>query len=505
MCMKIHISPLSALVTVVGLSLSVTNPSLAHAFPSQLNSLKTFMAPTAQSLGCASFKDDFWDMVDQFPINGSSFATTADVHQSLADLMMSPRFAKLTGPERDQVAEKLTNLYQFVIQSTAQTQNTDQALELLSALELGDRTSPEKEAFQNAIGARFQEIENLLPLGTLECAQPVKAEALAPTFSDNSMLGTWQRSRSPVVFGALKAIATAYQSCDAGNLAPVNHATPDIKGITITGHHSDGIGNVRKISDLKGLLETDYYFTHYNKPSSNCFDVRSSPMIYNYGGKPYTTSSAGATMNFFRRAGSGGQTLGIDCSGYVYSSLAAAGLKVKKDGRLKTTGVYGISARMYMNPKGNGLTCLNNVTFNSDDSLHAGDILASGGHVTIIESVGHDPFGVAGFTKESECAKANMSGARMNFNILQSSPVKNGMGINKITVAEFLVTETNLADGLLQHAADACLAHVRHSSVLTHSKTTAIVRHLGTKECQDQTVPLAHESCIDSCPATVAL
>ena len=504
--MKIHISVLSVLV----LSFHVSNLSSAQASVQQsrysTNELKTFLAPATQSLGCAEFKDDFWDIVEYFPLNSLSFAPAHDLQQSLSELLQTQRFANFTGPEKDRAASKLSELYQFVVQATLKMKTSQETLELLSALELGDRTTPEKSAFQIDFNARLRDLDNSIAPGQLECPQSqpkLQAELNSPSFPANSMLGTWQRTQAPAVFGALKALATAYQSCEAGNLAPINNMVPDVNGIVITGTHPNGVGHTRKISDLAALLQTDYYFTHYKKPSSNCFDVRSNPLIYNYGGKPNTNANAGAAMDFFTHAGSGTTaTLGIDCSGYVFSSLAAAGLKVKKEGRLKTTSVYGINAQMYMNPKANGLTCLDPVTFNGVETLHPGDIMASSGHVAMIASVGNDPFGVAGFTKEADCTKANMSTSRLNFAILQISAAKNGIGINHITATEFLVEEFKFADGLLQYAVDACLAHVRHSAVAAHATTVGLVRHLDSVDCQDQAAPLAHENCIDSCPAT---
>jgi hypothetical protein len=126
---------------------------------------------------------------------------------------------------------------------------------------------------------------------------------------------------------------------------------------------------------------------------------------------------------------------------------------------------------MWMNPQANGLTCFDYAKFTKAQSLHPGDVLASHGHVILIESVGADPFGIASFTAESDCTAANMSVARFDFTILQSSNVKNGIGIDRIRAADYLAAGGDMAEAMVLHAVSACLAKTRDTTVIAKAKT----------------------------------
>lgn len=312
------------------------------------------------------------------------------------------------------------------------------------------------------------------------------------------MLETWRKSRHPAVYGALKTIATSYQSCEAGQRPAMTSDTRNVEGISIVGTHPNGVGRIRAISDLPRLLRTDYYLLSYERPSSSCFKIQSSPLIYDYGGKPSTDTGTDAVLDLFRNAGTGGQVLGIDCSGYVYSALATAGLKLKSSGRLKAIGVHGVNASMLMNPRSNGLTCLDLVTFTSRETLKPGDLLASSGHVVMIESVGPDPLGIASITRESDCKRTNISLSRLDFTILQSSPSKGGIGINHMRAADYLADGGSMATAMIEHAVNACLAKFR-GPIVSKSSSANLVRHKGTSECLDRPVRLAREECIAGC------
>ncbi|HVK62684.1 MAG TPA: hypothetical protein VM432_14090, partial [Bdellovibrionales bacterium] len=394
---------------------------------------------------------------------------------------------------------------------------------VLSAIELGDRTTPEKVEIQDKLKEKLAELDaftsDLKKAGALACtpaatptpgnsatpppgsvATPTPTPTPTPVPATDTLFERWKATRHPAVYGALKTISVAYQSCSAGLSKALDGDTPSLKGISIVGTHSDGVGSKREISSLDQLISSQPYLQSYVKPANgtNCFDVRANPMIYDYGGKPYTTSDQESTFNLFKNAGSGTSVLGIDCSAYVYVSLASAGFKVKVSGRLKAIGASGISSSMYANPEGNGLTCLQHASFETTSSLKPGDIVAKSGHVFLIESVGADPFGIKGFTSVDQCKLSNMSISRFDFTILQSSSSKNGIGIHRAKASAYL-QGNSMGTGLLSHAVNACKARFGSSTVVSKVSGLSVVRHSGSSDCRDTSIKIERESCVSSC------
>jgi hypothetical protein len=469
----------------------------------------------ASSVGCAqAFEDDFWDGLYDFILLKRPFASRADLAASLEPAFERGRLVDAGPAERAEIRAAILDLYDLLTVETVAKlgiglSHSKELLGALTALEVGDRTSPEKTALQNRIRASFEQVQAIATRAGMisGCPAPVQAPSapLSGPASGNSLRATnlleqWSRSRHPAVYGGLKALATAYQSCEAGVLPAIVKETPDTAGISIVGKHPDGVGNRRMVTDLSAFLRTEYYLKQYLRPQAvGCFDVQKSPMIYDYGGKPYTDTAPGATLDFFKNAGSGTSVLGIDCSGFVFSAFASAGLKFKKAGRLKPIDVYGIPARMYLDPQTNGLTCFDRVRMTKTEGMAPGDVVASAGHIFIIESVGADPFGIARITNPAECRTENISAANFDFTILQSSPTKGGIGINKIRAADYLPESKAMLVGLIDHAVSACLARTTGKSVMTKSSSASLVRHLGTPECSTQPVRLAREECVSSC------
>ena len=295
-------------------------------------------------------------------------------------------------------------------------------------------------------------------------------------------------------------MATAYQSCEVTEVDPLTEETPKVGGIKIVGTHPSGGGYIREISDLNLLLTTHPYLSDYKQPLSTCFPVLQHPGIYDYGGKPYAESGRIDTLNLFRNAGTGSKELGIDCSGFVYTALASAGLKLKKTGRLKAIGVYGVSASMMKNPQNNGLTCLNEVIFTPTQSLRPGDILASSGHVFLIDSTGPDPLGIGQITKIENCDDQHISPFDFDFTLIQSDPSKGGIGLNRMKAVDYLMTSLTMAEAMMEHAVKACQAKLLHQNVKSKSTLASLVRHSGTEDCTDNELELTQVSCITSCP-----
>jgi hypothetical protein len=244
---------------------------------------------------------------------------------------------------------------------------------------------------------------------------------------------------------------------------------------------------------------THFYIKRFVERDSHCQNIRDNPPIYNYGGKPFASHEIDSPLNFFRRSGSGSNTFGIDCAGLVFSNLAAAGLKLKANSTLKAVNVYGVSSAMFRNPQSNGLDCIQKVTFTAGASLKAGDIISAPGHTTTVYDVGEDPFGISRITKLIDCKSSNIVSSRFDFSIFQSAPIKNGLGVNRISMNDYLKWDSSWRPGLIFYALKACRAKFGVISSTPYPNGLSIVRHKGTSECLTSPLHLVSEDCVSAC------
>lgn len=352
---------------------------------------------------------------------------------------------------------------------------------VLAELEIGVRTTEIHAAAVDLVSRSFSKVQTAGSALKTSCNK-----------NDDEVFTT---PGSPV-YGARKVLAVAYQSCQASALPEMTSSTPSVSGILDLGDRGDG-GHTRKIGNLAALLASNYYLRNFVAANSSCFDVRQDPPIYNYGGKPFTSARDPYLLDLFTHVRTGGPTLGIDCSGYVFSALAAAGLKLDPDPSkiMKADLVWGAGSGSFKNPQGNNMRCLQPLS--GGDVLQAGDIVAIVGHVFMIDSVGDDPFGLSGVSSAASCASLNSS--RFDFVIAQSAPIKGGIGISRIRAADYMPESSTIRNGLLKYAAAACRARFGLAPGLS-SPDLSIVRHLRTPAC---TAPaplrLAHEECVRAC------
>lgn len=491
--------------------------SLAESSAPNLVIAEPLVAKSVDHLLCRDFDDWTWDAIDAFPLNAEPFPPRAALSQLFSLKLEATRQWQET--DLTAMSQAFGELYQLLSSDALETLHVDvrsqsQTLHALSALELGDRSTTAKAMLQLQIRKAFQKLQSIA-LRAKNLSEPVDCQT-SPEDTELSTHPRTGRARTgqnvnSVVYGALKAMATAYQSCSVLDLPAMTKATPNVQGIEVVGHHHDGVGDLRKITDLDAFLRTNYYFVNQTststkgssestKPTSkSCFDVHASPLIYNYGGKPYVGVGENPALDFFKIAGDGGNVLGIDCSGFVYSALATSGLRLTRGKKIKAIYAQGIGSEMFANPEDNGLSCLHHVDFQYNESLRAGDILATDGHVVIIVRVGADPLGLKNFASDSECARDNVSVDNFDFDIVQSSTSKNGIGVNKSAASGYFEKDMKLTAGLKALTVQACHAHFRHSTIASSSDEASLVRHIGTSDCLDDAIALAHESCVASC------
>lgn len=376
----------------------------------------------------------------------------------------------------------------------------------LALLEVEDPFVAEGVILQNKIHKQFVKLNSIAKKLALNCTseknptQPVDPTPVAnpgEITNENLLLPELKKQLVPIVYSATKIIGVAYQSCEAMKYRAIASEDNSVEGIKITGKHSDGVGSKRIISDINAFLKTNFYLRKYERPSTICHDVKKDPLIYDYGGKPYTNDGE---LNLFKNAGSGTSVLGMDCSGYVFTALANAGLKLQSGTALRAQQATAYGSGSYKDPVKAKLDCLDTATFNSSLNLKEGDIGAVNGHVFIFGHVGEDPFGIKKFRSSTECSASKISSRDFDFEIYQSSPSKNGIGINRQRGADYLETNSNIQNAIVDYAVQACKAQFSSAKVKPKNSYLSIVRHKGTPQCLSATVvPVAKEACITEC------
>ena len=306
---------------------------------------------------------------------------------------------------------------------------------------------------------------------------------------------TMRQNLHPLVYGARKVMSTAYQSCSVLDL-PLMPTEHDIQGIYITSKHSSGNGWRRDISDLNAVNASHYYLSQMSIPNSGqCLNIHSYPLIYDYGGKPSTSLHS---INLFKNAGSGSKALGVDCSGFVTSAMASAGLRLKPKVFIRPIHVKGINSWMFKNAHRNNLSCLRQQDITSENPLQSGDIIASNSHIFIVEYIGSDPFHLHSIRNSSECHSSKIKLSQFDFSIIQSSAHNNGVGINRMHIREAVVN-TTIGRGLRKTASRACYTYFGKNAH-TNINEISILRHaFNIPACRDREIYLEKQECLNSC------
>lgn len=442
-----------------------------------------FAQNLSASLGCSQFRDLFWNELYR---QVQSLDSTESLKNKKFDQI-------ITGDTQvDLLSAELTQLLLKEAPMLLKIKNKHQLLEVLTALELGDQSTSVKKTLYQKADYFLSKIEQHARNYNIQCEHEDEEKIIRKSRVQKSFLPN-------AGSGVRKTLATFYQSCSTLDLVPLKYADESVQGISITGTHSDGVGKKRVVSSVSKVNATHHYLKNLSSPAEQCIDVRLNPPIYDYGGKPYASSALDSPLDFFRNAGSGTSAMGTDCSGLVFANLASVGLKLKSSTALKAISVNGISSTMLSNPSANGLDCLERVSFSATESLREGDIISKPGHTVSVYSVGVDPFGISGITKISDCVSSKISSSRYDFTLVQSSPIKNGIGVNRISGSDYVKLQSSWAAGFTFYALKACRAKFGTISNSASSDKFAIVRHKGTSNCIAEPIVLTGETCTNSC------
>lgn len=459
--------------------------------------LKTYLLEQKSIPSADTLKTAFHEQVEQLAAN-SPQVSGQDVKRLKANLDRLVDTLLVEAPQGERVA------------------TPEELLILLSAMDVGDQSTPFRAYVQtkvrqdlSALSKTVQALDATCPAGSDENAS---SEIVDTPSSDEEAVGAIEaterdyafhkqqalnRGENLATFGGRWAFATAYQSCQSLQLPSMDARTPDVQGIAIVGTHPDGVGRKRSIASLSKVQSTHYYVKDMTSYGSGCFNVRQNPLIYDYGGKPYATTAADSPIDMFKNNGNGTSVLGIDCSGYVFSSLATAGLRLKEGRALKASDSWAWGSSSYVEPQQNGLTCLSKISVASKSTIKAGDIVAVYGHVLLIDKVGADPFGIGNARTEADCS--SLKSDKFDFSVAQSSPSKEGIGLNYFDAKVYLQTSSKMKTGLEKYAYYTCLSKFNGKTYTPNVGTLSVVRHKGTANCVAPRVKMARESCIASC------
>lgn len=467
-----------------------------------LESLQPKAEQAVQRWACDDLQSSLFDVAYAALIDLKTIPTQAEF------LKLFEGISSQKKTEFDQVEflKTIGDFYEIILSQSHD--GVESMLEKVAAAELGSQENAEAQKVQRDLSAVKQRWLEAVAKNQGKCEPsvdnnveiPEKGPEGAPTENPGAKAKENLKkviNQNSIVYGAAKTLATAYQSCEASNKLPMNSETPEVQGIGIIGSFPGGMGQMRVIQNLQELLRSNYYFQRF-QPSEKCIDVRKSPLIYDYGGKPYTPTAKNV-INLFINAGLGTAALGIDCSAYVFTAIAAAGLKLSPEKKIKPILVHGINAVLYKEPEKNGMSCFEKISVGEAGTLRAGDIAAKKNHVMIIQSVGADPLGIAKAKTAVQCSQ--ITSRNFDFVVAQSSASKNGIGINRFVAKDFLKESYVMRTGLEKYAQAACNARLQGRNILISGLEVQVIRHKLTASCIEQPIELVGESCVSDCLA----
>lgn len=377
-------------------------------------------------------------------------------------------------------------------------ERNDNLVEIATQLKLEDSESTQRQQLIQETKEKITNLSSKLKTKGVEChslAPPAiwpgkeepRQDPVPNPPSDNP-------SNPPVIKSEIKkamekVFAVTYQSCEVLQQAPLTLDVPRLEGIKEDCCSPDGRGRLRTISNLKALLKTHYYL-QAPLSGNQCFDVRANPLIYDYGGRPnYTKGSTGA-LNFFKNLG-GTKVLGYDCSALVYSVLLGGGFRLMPNKPFVASDVVGAQSRQFINPEAKGWSCFQRITMTPSKSIEVGDIVSFDGHVVMVYSLGKDPFGLE---KINNCNDVSLN--HFDFTVFQSSPSKDGIGVNVYQAKDYLREGDRMAEIFLDYAKNACVSKSQGRNIQLKRSEYSIIRHKNSSECRTQPVSFANESCV---------
>ncbi len=367
-------------------------------------------------------------------------------------------------------------------------EDNENILELATQIKVEDSSSELRKRMISDIQEKIKTISSKLKSKGMECPPLVKSKVAEKSSAIKIQGFVSQNPVKSLIKKIMeKVLAVTYQSCEVLKLRPLTAKVPNVEGIQEKCCHGNGM--MRTISNLNSLLRTNYYL---QSPLSGpqCFPIKENPLIYDFGGRPNFTRGLEGKLDFFSNLG-GTHVLGYDCSALVYSVLLGGGLRLKSNKPFVASDVLAAQSKQFISPEASGWDCLKRITLKPKHSIEVGDIVSFNGHVVMVYSTGEDPFGLRNL---KSCNDVNIQS--FDFNVFQSSPSKEGIGINVYEAKDYLVESDRMAEIFLDYARSACLSQKQNRNIYLKRKAYSIIRHTQTPECQTEPVSFENESCV---------
>ena len=452
------------------------------------------------SVSCDDFKSHIWTHIYSTLFHKTPPPAPSTVQREVKSFAKNYLLKKgVNNKTIRQFAQNFSNIYEqalnFFSDKTALTIMEEIALiELMDEDEDFFHTHPKLAQFVSELNSTFDAIQTIIAPLNLKCE--VKKVTPINLTHFPALRKPQEPELHPLVYGARKVMATAYQSCQVLNLPLVHSKVTKVRGIRKISNHEGG-GVNRSISSLSQVKASHYYLKKINPTSSsNCPNILNNPLIYDFGGKPFVSMYPYPQINLFKNAGSGSHILGLDCSGFVMSSIATAGLRVKKNKPMKGSYISGISSWLFKDSS-NDLNCFDQVTKDPfSKPLASGDVIAVSGHIMIVDQLGKNPLGIKNLSSVSQCNRKNITPNKLNFSIIQSSSDLNAIGINRMHIRS--TGHTQLKNGLVEWAIYNCKKKWNPHSTFKNNNIS-ISRHILTPECQEPPMYLLGQECVPDC------
>ena len=456
------------------------------------NKLETAQKDLSQhiedNLACKNFRSELFNSFYQYVDLQKSLPSAQNIGDHLAELLKQRKIPAGKEHLRNELAAEiktLTALMTTDISEHLRPADSQEHLQKIIELEFEDISSDENVFLNKKMQQSLVRIDRLAQQMDLTCTAPETTTPALPP------LPVSQNIPSLSLLGGHLAMATAYQSCHSLRLPAMTTSTEDVQGVIRT-TKVDNVGYRREYGDLS-LIQKTHYYLQGGSYGGACQSILSQPMIYDYGGQPVVLSQK---INFFVNSG-GGSALGIDCSAFISSALATAGLPYSSKIDNKPIFIRQNSAK-FINPKTAGWNCFDRISLTPSQSIFPGDIMAIRGHVVMIDETSNDPFGIKNIVSRKDCEQ--LSYQNFNFIVLQSSPSKGSIGINRYQARDYLAESTGMRSSFLAYAKMACYSQVDKRNYSLIDNSAGIIRHKGTRECKASRVELTHEACINQCP-----
>ena len=447
----------------------------------------------SKSLGCTNVKskvfDAYYEMIDHEQFIPTIKNINFEIDTKLDSIFSAKNLSAPSAADVIALKTELHSLTESLLSESKVNPNITwkEQIQKLIEYEMEDQSHSKIINTTSAINQHFLNIKALSEKMDLPCH-----ENSDPSKSENSALKSAPPGPGKMSIGTKMVFATAYQSCRVLDLPEMDRSTPSVIGISRVGTHPDGVGGKRLVTNLRAVQDTHYYIRGLAS-ESNCVDVKNNPLIYDYGGEPFIS---GNTINFQKDAGTGTSALGVDCSAYISSAIAVAGLRYRPGVENKTIFIRQTSEK-FINASLSGFTCFKNITVTPQKSIEPGDVVGVHGHVVTIDKIGTDPFGLKLLNSSRDCR--SMDYKNFDITISQSSPSKNGIGINKYAIKDYLDESNKMRFAFLGMAEQACRAHFENKNFQPKNSDWGFIRHLGTSECLAPRVTMVGESCTQKC------